>query len=143
MNLALQFWNAILAFAGAPAADRCGRCPLWLLSASGMLVSFIIITTLSAVCAEYGTKAASGATLAFLFVFSGFYDIAFTPLSIITYPVDILPFSLRATGLSVNLTSVFGAGFFNQFVNPIAVEATDWKFYFVYIGTLAAMIPTI
>jgi hypothetical protein len=32
---------------------------------------------------------------------------------------------------------------FNQFCNPIALEAIAWKFYFVYIGTLAAMIPTI
>jgi hypothetical protein len=28
-------------------------------------------------------------------------------------------------------------------VNPIALEAIQWKFYFVYIGTLAAMLPTI
>ena len=32
---------------------------------------------------------------------------------------------------------------FNQFCNPIALEAIAWKFYFVYIGTLTAMIPTI
>jgi len=28
-------------------------------------------------------------------------------------------------------------------VNPIALEAIHWKFYFVYIATLGAMIPTI
>jgi hypothetical protein len=28
-------------------------------------------------------------------------------------------------------------------VNPIALDAIQWKFYFVYIGTLAAMLPTI
>ena len=33
--------------------------------------------------------------------------------------------------------------FFNQYVNPIALDAIQWKFYFVYIATLAAMIPTI
>lgn len=32
---------------------------------------------------------------------------------------------------------------FNQFCNPIALDAIAWKFYFVYIGTLTAMIPTI
>ena len=107
-----------------------------------MLVSFIIVTALSATFAEHGIKAAGSATVAFLFIFFGFYDIAFTPLSI-AYPVEILPFSLRAKGLSANLTTVFGAGFFNQYVNPIALEAIQWKFYFVYIATLAAMIPTI
>ncbi|KAG9664430.1 general substrate transporter, partial [Aureobasidium melanogenum] len=142
INLALQFWNAGLAFAGALAAERFGRRPLWLLSASGMLASFIIVTALSATFAEHGIKAAGGATVAFLFIFFGFYDIAFTPLSI-AYPVEILPFHLRSKGLSANLTTVFAAGFFNQYVNPIALNAIQWKFYFVYIATLAAMIPTI
>ncbi|KAK0288086.1 hypothetical protein LTR91_008546 [Friedmanniomyces endolithicus] len=142
INLALQFWNAGLAFMGALAAERYGRRPLWLLSASGMLVSFVVVTALSAVFAEHGIAAAGSATVAFLFIFFGFYDIAFTPLSI-AYPVEILPFRLRAKGLSVNLTTVFGAGFFNQYVNPIALDAIQWKFYFVYIVTLSAMIPTI
>lgn len=78
-----------------------------------MLVSFTIITALSAVFAERGIKAAGSAVVAFLFIFFGFYDIAFTPLSI-AYPVEILPFRLRAKGLSINLTVVFGAGFFNR-----------------------------
>lgn len=107
-----------------------------------MLASFIVVTALSATFAEHQIKAAGSATVAFLFIFFAFYDIAFTPLSI-AYPVEILPFSLRAKGLAVNLTTVFGAGFFNQFCNPIALEAIAWKFYFVYIGALTAMIPTI
>lgn len=32
---------------------------------------------------------------------------------------------------------VFGAGFFNQYVNPIAFDALAWKFYFVYVACLA------
>ncbi|EXM17785.1 hypothetical protein FOTG_14035 [Fusarium oxysporum f. sp. vasinfectum 25433] len=142
INLGLQIWNAILAALGAMAAERYGRRPLWLLSTSGMLASFIVVTALSAVFAEHGTKVAGYCVVAFLFVFFGFYDIAFTPLSI-AYPVEILPFDLRSKGLSINLTVVFAAGFFNQYVNPIALEAIQWKFYFVYIGTLAAMLPTI
>lgn len=142
INLALQFWNAALAFLGALAAERYGRRPLWLLSACGMLISFAVVTGLSAVFAEYGVKAAGTTTVAFLFIFFGFYDIAFTPLSI-AYPVEILPFRLRAKGLSATLTTTFGAGFFNQYVNPIALDAIQWKFYFVYIATLATMIPTI
>ncbi|CCT74620.1 related to hexose transporter protein [Fusarium fujikuroi] len=142
INLGLQVWNAILAALGAMAAERYGRRPLWLLSTSGMLASFIIVTALSAVFAEHGTKAAGYCVVAFLFIFFGFYDIAFTPLSI-AYPVEILPFDLRSKGLSINLTVVFAAGFFNQYVNPIALEAIQWKFYFVYIATLTAMLPTI
>jgi len=139
INLGLQIWNALLAAAGALAAERYGRRPLWLISACGMLASFIVVTALSAVFAEQHIKAAGSAVVAFLFVFFGFYDIAFTPLSI-AYPVEILPFHLRSKGLSINLTVVFGAGFFNQYVNPIALGAIQWKFYFVYIATLTSMI---
>lgn len=113
INLGLQVWNAILAAAGALAAERFGRRPLWLTSATGMLCAFIVVTALSAVFAEKGIKAAGSAVVAFLFIFFGFYDIAFTPLSI-AYPVEVLPFRLRAKGLSINLTVVFGAGFFNR-----------------------------
>ncbi|KAF4970355.1 hypothetical protein FSARC_2611 [Fusarium sarcochroum] len=142
INLGLQVWNAILAACGALAAERYGRRPLWLLSTSGMLCAFIVVTALSAVFAEHGTRAAGYAVVAFLFIFFGFYDIAFTPLSI-AYPVEILPYDLRSKGLSINLSVVFGAGFFNQYVNPIALDAIQWKFYFVYIATLTAMLPTI
>jgi MFS family permease len=139
INVGLQVWNALLSAAGAVAAEKYGRRPLWMISACGMLASFIVVTALSAVFAEKGISAAGSAVVAFLFVFFGFYDIAFTPLSV-AYPVEILPFRLRSKGLSINLTVVFGAGFFNQYVNPIALGAIRWRFYFVYIGTLTAMI---
>lgn len=157
INLGLQIFNAIMAIGGAFASERYGRRPLWLISASGMLVSFAIVTALSAVYAEKGDKAAGKAVIGMLFVFFGFYDIAFvsqqsrfdhgghtanglqTPLSF-AYPVEILPFKLRSRGLSVTLTTIFGAGFFNQYVNPIALEKLHWKFYFVYIGCLVAFI---
>jgi sugar porter (SP) family MFS transporter len=135
INLGMQVWNAILAACGAFASERYGRRPLWMISTLGMLVAFIIITALSGVFAEQGINAAGSAVVAFLFVFFGFYDIAYTPLSI-AYPVEILPYRLRSKGLSVNLTISFAAGFFNQYVNPIALDAIEWKFYFVYVATL-------
>lgn len=139
INLGMQVWNALLAAGGAIAAEKYGRRPLWMISACGMLASFIVITACSGVFAERDITAAGSAVVSFLFIFFGFYDIAFTPLSI-AYPVEILPFRLRSKGLSINLTVVFGAGFFNQYVNPIALDAIHWKFYFVYIGTLTSMI---
>lgn len=142
INLGLQVWNAILAVAGAFAAERYGRRPLWLTSATGMLASFIVVTALSAVYAEQGNKAAGRAVIAMLFVFFGFYDIAFTPLSL-AYPTEILPFRLRSRGLSLTLLTIFASGFFNQYVNPIGLERIQWRFYFVYVACLAAMIVII
>jgi MFS family permease len=100
-----------------------------------MLLFFAVVTALSAIFAEYSIKSAGTAVVAFLFLFFGSYDIAYTPLSI-AYPVEILPFHQRAKGLSICLTVVFSAGFFNQYVNPIALAAIAWKYYFVYLACL-------
>ncbi|KAK9357454.1 general substrate transporter [Lipomyces starkeyi] len=142
INLGLQIWNAIWAACGAIAAEKYGRRPLWMISTVLMLIFFVIITALSAIFAEKHIKGAGSAVVAFLFLFFGSYDIAYTPLSI-ACPVEILPFYLRAKGLSLNLTVVFATGFFNQYVNPIALSSiawNAWKFYFVYVGCLFSFI---
>jgi energy-coupling factor transporter transmembrane protein EcfT len=41
------------------------------------------------------------------------------------------------------LTTVFAAGFFNQYINPIALAKLAWRFYFVYIGCLLVFIVLI
>lgn len=58
--------------------------------------------------------------MAFLFVYFGFYDIAFTGLTV-SYPLEILPFSLRAKGMAILNFFIYLALFFNQYVNPIAL----------------------
>ncbi|KAI9925270.1 hypothetical protein ASPWEDRAFT_32435 [Aspergillus wentii DTO 134E9] len=135
INLGLQVWNAMCAAGGAIAAEKHGRRPLWMVSTMLMLLFLSIVTAFSAVFVGRGIKAAGGVVVAFLFLFFGSYDIAYTPLSI-AYPVEILPFHLRAKGLSLNLTVTFATGFLNQYVNPIAFDAIKWKFYLVYVGLL-------
>lgn len=142
INLGLQIWNAILALVGATAAERYGRRPLWLTSAIGMLVAFCIITALSAVYAQNGSHIVGGAVIAMLFIFFGFYDIACTPLSF-AYPIEILPYRLRSRGMSITLTTIFAAGMLNQYLNPVALAALAWRYYFVYIGCLVVFIVVI
>jgi MFS family permease len=133
----LQAWNGLAALGGALATEKYGRRSLWMISTALMFVFFAAVTALSGVFAEMHIKAAGSASVAMLFLFFGSYALAYTPLSI-AYPVEILPFHLRAKGFSLCLTVVFGAGFFNQYVNPIAFDALAWKFYFVYVACLAA-----
>lgn len=70
------------------------------------------------------------------------YDIALTPL-LVAYPVEIWPFRLRAKGLSVTMLTTLAAVFFNTFINPIALDAIQWKYYFVFVAVLVAMILTV
>ena len=141
-NGGLQIFNWLAAMGGSLLCERLGRRFLWLTSAIGMLASFIIITACSAVYANTQQVAAGRAVMAFLFIYFGFYDIAFTGLTL-AYPLEILPFSLRAKGLAILNFTISAALFFNQYVNPIALKALAWKYYFVYIGVLVTAVLSI
>ena len=138
----LQLWNLILAVGAAFSVDRLGRRKLFLASSIGMLCSYIVISGLSGSFANTGLAATGVAVIPFLFIFYGFYDIAFTPL-IVSYTCEIWPYSFRAKGLSLTFISTQLAVFFNIFVNPIALDAIGWKYYLVYVAILAIITITI
>jgi hypothetical protein len=50
----------------------------------------------------------------------------------VAYPVEILPYHLRAKGLTILNLSISLSLFFGQYVNPIGIENLGWKFYIVY-----------
>lgn len=61
INGFLNLWNLIMAICGALLVDRFGRKKLFLTSTLIMLVSYIIITALSATFANTGVKPAGTA----------------------------------------------------------------------------------
>ena len=63
-------------------------------------------------------------------------SLAFTPL-IVSYTVEILPYSLRAKGFNIFNVAISLSLIFNQYVNPIALDALAWKYYIVYCCWLA------
>ncbi|KAJ7064693.1 hexose transporter [Mycena amicta] len=74
-----------------------------------------------------GNESAAHAVIAFIFF------IAFTPL-IVTYSLEILPYNIRAKGFTIFNFTISLALIFNQYVNPIALDHIDWKYYIVYCG---------
>lgn len=72
----LQIWNLIFAVGAAFSVDKLGRRMLFLASAATMLVSYIIVTALSATFAKSGTASVGMAVVPFLFIFFAGYDIA-------------------------------------------------------------------
>lgn len=55
-------------------------------------------------------------------------SIAFSPI-IVSYTVEILPYSIRAKGFNVFNFTISLALIFNQYVNPIALNKLGWKYY--------------
>ncbi|EEY22425.1 sugar transporter [Verticillium alfalfae VaMs.102] len=138
----LQIWNLFFAVLAAVNVDRVGRRPLFLLSSGGMLISYIIISGLSGSFAQTGSSSVGLAVVPFLYIYYGFYDLAFTPL-VVSYPAEIWPYQLRARGIALTQLSTYFAIFFNIFVNPIALDAIGWKYYIVFAVILVIVTVTV
>lgn len=135
-NGGLQIWSWLIAIAFSVfLVDRLGRRMLFFIAAVGMLVVFSVWTACSAVYAQTGNSGAGSAVLAMIFLFYGVAGFAWPGLTV-TYSAEILPYSIRAKGLSVCLAVTALSGVLNQYVNPIGLEHLAWKFYFVYIVIL-------
>ncbi|KKK16915.1 hexose transporter protein [Aspergillus rambellii] len=131
INGCLQIMNFIVAITMCFFVDKIGRRKLFLVSTAGMMVTFIVWTICSARYAIVGNKEAANAVVAMIYVYYLFYNIAWSGL-LVGYTVEILPYSLRAKGMTVVWLCVDIALFFNQYVNPIALDNIDWKYYIFY-----------
>lgn len=136
INGVLMIWNMIVAGGMAFAVDRFGRRPLFLASTGGMCIMFIPWTIASKYAAENGSSTAGNAVVAFIFLYYTCYNLAWSGL-LVGYTVEILPFEIRAKGMAVMFMFVNLALFFNNYVNPIAMEEIGWKYYIVYCCWLA------
>ncbi|TLD22399.1 hypothetical protein PspLS_07748 [Pyricularia sp. CBS 133598] len=143
INGMLQIFNWLMAtFAGALMVDRLGRRTLFLVSTSGMLVSYICWTGLTSGFVTSKDEGMGRAVLAFIFIFYFFYDIAWTPL-LQAYPVEIYPYTLRSRGLSITLITSFTGLIIGNQVNPIAMGAIQWKYYIVFCCLLAVLLALV
>jgi len=142
INGVLNIWNMIIATSMAFAVDRAGRRPLFLISTAGMLVMFICWTISSKFAAENGSKPAGNAVVAMIFLYYTFYNAAWSGL-LVGYTVEILPFEIRARGMAVMFLFVNLALFFNNYVNPVALDSIGWKYYIVYCVWLAVELAVV
>jgi len=131
INGILSIYNFIIAIIAAMSVEKVGRRPLFIVATGGMLISYALITAMSGTYEKTANASAGRALIAFVFLFNGFYAIAYTPL-LVSYTVEILPFLIRAKGLAVMNFSVMAAIIFNQYTNPIALDALKWKYYLIY-----------
>ncbi|KAJ7660504.1 general substrate transporter [Mycena rosella] len=127
----LQIWNLVWALAASSMVERFGRRLLFMTSVVGMSIFFTMQTICTARFSINGNKSAAHAVIAFIFLYSAAYAIAFTPL-IVTYTLEILPYNIRAKGFNISNLTISLAIVFNQYINPIALDAIGWKYYIVY-----------
>ncbi|KAJ4264254.1 hypothetical protein NW762_005448 [Fusarium torreyae] len=138
INGVLQIFNYLVAITSAFAVDRFGRRRLFLFSISGQFLAFVIWTAVSAENEkqDFKNKGLSIGVVTMIFVFFLFYNIAMNPVPM-AYLLEVLPYTLRAKGLTIFNVSQFSSSIFNGFVNPVALESIGWKYYIVFVCVLA------
>lgn len=87
--------------------------------------------TTSGVNAGHTNNTAAHAVIVFIFLYYIAYNIGYSGL-LVSYSSEILPYHLRAKGLTIMFFCVDLSLWFNQYVNPIALEKIGWKYYIVY-----------
>jgi MFS family permease len=133
LNGILTTVNYATGIMAALMTQRVARRTMFVGGAVGMWFTFSALTISIAVYNEQHTVASGRSALGFIFIYYTFYNMCLNPL-LYLYPTEILPYKLRAMGLSVLVFSNKMALFFNQFVNPIGMDSLGWKYYLFYVG---------
>ncbi|ODV85754.1 hypothetical protein CANARDRAFT_198101 [[Candida] arabinofermentans NRRL YB-2248] len=133
LNMVLQVTNFFCAMAGSYLTEPFGRVRILVWSTFLMAACMFLMGGLQKAFQD-GTNTNGSNALVFLaYFFSGVYSFSYTPLCV-TYPVEVLNYSLRAIGMAQSQIITFAFGFFNQYVIPIALDHISWKFYFINGG---------
>ncbi|KAJ5644257.1 uncharacterized protein N7484_006764 [Penicillium longicatenatum] len=135
INGCLMIWSWICSICSAFLTAHLRRRTQFLISTAGMLAVFASQTLCAGLFNETANHAAGYAVIAMLFLFYTFYNLGFNAL-LYSYPVEVLPYSIRAKGFTVLMFFGKAANFVNAFVNPIGLSAIGWKYYLVYVGWL-------
>ena len=142
INGVLQIFNLFVAVSMCFLVDKIGRRVLFLTSTAGMMVTYICWTIAEARYFANGARAAANAVIAFVYIYYFFYNMAWSGL-LVGYTVEILPFNIRAKGMTLMFLCVDVALFFNQYVNPIALANIEWRYQIFYCCWLAVELATV
>ncbi|KPI34404.1 Lactose permease [Cyphellophora attinorum] len=128
-----------LSISAALTVDKFGRRPLFLISAAGMTVCFVIWTALAGQFETHGgvesdsAKAYGIAQIPFIWIFGVFYAIGFSGL-LVSYTLEVLPFFLRAKGVMIMNITVQAILALSAQTNPLAIHNLPhaWNFWLIY-----------
>ncbi|POS73460.1 hypothetical protein DHEL01_v208144 [Diaporthe helianthi] len=138
-RLLLTFMNSIVSCAGAVAGsatnDAIGRrTKLWV----GSIVLAGLFAGVTGFSSRFGNHADPGLAIsnggiAFIFLFGCAYSFVYTPLTA-TYCAEVLNNPMRAKGMGIHVILSNCANLYNTYVTAVAVEATGWHYYLVFVG---------
>ncbi|ORY35341.1 general substrate transporter [Naematelia encephala] len=132
-NVVLNVWCLACCLFGTHLAAAWGRKPTALVSQSLLIICLFIIGGLSKMYADNMAGASSAlvyGNVAVMFLFQGFYSIAWTPL-LTLYPPEVMNYSIRANGYALTSLSLNCFAIVMTYVMPIGLTNIGWKMYMI------------
>lgn len=128
INLILSAWQLMIAVLRSAFAGKIGRRPLALLILGSCTVCFYLPEGLTARFEDTANTAGIYGTIACIFLFLGTYSFGLTPLTAM-YAPEILPYSMRASGIALRGILVKICGVFVVSIEMPATQsdARDWE----------------
>ncbi len=114
------------------------RRAVFITSIGLMLLFYVIWTILSAINQQrnFEDKGLGKGVMAMIFMYYLAYNLGLNGLPYL-YLTEIMPFTIRTKGISLCLMIQQVVLVYNGFVNSIAMDAIEWKYYIVYCCILA------
>ncbi|KAF2151592.1 general substrate transporter [Myriangium duriaei CBS 260.36] len=132
LNVIYAITGWIPAMIGARLHDVVGRRKMLMGVTIGMAVCLAIAAGTASDYVKSGSKAASSASIAFIYIFGSVFALAFTSMQPI-YPGEVLSNDMRAKGMGVFQLTSGCAGFVNTFAAPIALRNIKYWFYVFFV----------
>ncbi|KAJ5371528.1 Lactose permease [Penicillium cataractarum] len=132
-NVVLNVWCLACCLIGTHLAARWGRKPTAMLSQGLLITCLFIIGGLSKLYAANPQGASNSlvyGNVAVMFLFQGFYSVAWTPL-LYLYPPEIMNYSIRANGLAFSSFVLNAFALVFTFIMPIGLGNIGWKMYMI------------
>ncbi|KAK7757395.1 hypothetical protein SLS62_000407 [Diatrype stigma] len=132
-NVVLNVWCLACALTGTHLAARWGRKPTALVSQTLLIACLFVIGGLTKVYTDDPAAASRGlsyGTVAVMFLFQGFYSVAWTPL-LYLYPPEVMNYSIRANGVALSSFMLNALACVLVYVMPIGLTNIGWRMYMV------------
>ena len=129
----LNVWCLACALGGTFMASKWGRKPTALVSQMLLVTCLFVIGGLTKVYTDDPNEASrelSYGTVAVMFLFQGFYSLAWTPL-LYLYPPEVLNYSIRANGVALSSFMLNAFACVLVYVMPIGLHNIGWRMYMV------------
>ncbi|KAJ5756854.1 hexose carrier protein, partial [Penicillium manginii] len=132
-NVVLNTWCLLCSLIGTHLAAKWGRKSTAILSQTLLSLCLFVVGGLSNMYASDPAGASNGlvyGNVAVMFLFQGFYSIAWTPL-LYLYPSEVMNYTIRANGVALSSFSLNAFALVFTFIMPIGLGDIGWKMYMI------------